>query len=588
MRKRAAQLLLLAALLTALAVPARAADGTWPDMQMGRTRSVQTKSGVVHTMLVLQEDGALWGWGNMTAGELGNGGRYDQISQCGDSTIFYQVDGPELVMSDVAFADLGAVTSVVQRDGSLWYSGAPLQARAWDEIEYQQEFTKLADGIVSAASFLYRDHSFYHPFDVPVVLALDGDGTLWSYRWEVEQVQPPNMAGDQRGLYRFDLESRQKVMDGVEKVVAGVDHALCLTETGEVYAWGDWYNGQLGDGRIGDPDRWLDYVDDPSLTFADRPVYVLSGAADLFAGAYCSGAVLEDGTCLAWGQIEVTEQSSAVPVQIADGVRSVSYDSGVTALVMQDGTLWCMGMVSAVFRDLPDSTVPVPTGIGGVVQAASNSRTVSYIREDGSLWAAGELYGSLWGYEWNDYEFAVQDGARYSPSLQITGYAPDPQPFSDVSPQDYFADAVAWAKENDITGGTSATTFSPASTVTRAEAVTFLWRAAGRPEPASPDSPFTDVTDRDAYYYKAVLWAAEQGITNGVSATVFGTDRSVAYDQILAFLARTAGADTGSGDWSQAAIDWAAENGLTDGLTFSAKNICPRSDVVYCLWQQIA
>ncbi len=156
--------------------------------------------------------------------------------------------------------------------------------------------------------------------------------------------------------------------------------------------------------------------------------------------------------------------------------------------------------------------------------------------------------------------------------------------FADVSTGDYYGDAVAWAVGAGITTGTSADTFSPDAAVTRAQAVTFLWRAAGSPEPTATSSPFTDAADPSAYYYKAVLWAAEQGITNGVSATVFGTDRSVAYDQILAFLARTAGADTGSGDWSQAAIDWAAENGLTDGLTFSAKDACPRADVVYCLW----
>ena len=160
--------------------------------------------------------------------------------------------------------------------------------------------------------------------------------------------------------------------------------------------------------------------------------------------------------------------------------------------------------------------------------------------------------------------------------------------FSDVHAGDYFAEAVAWAVNAGITTGTSATTFSPEATVTRAQAMTFLWRAAGSPEPAATSSPFADVADQSAYYYKAVLWAAEQGITNGVSATSFGTDSPVTYDQMLAFMARAAGADTGSGDWSQAAIDWAAENGLTDGLTFSAKSICPRSDVVYCLWQQMA
>ena len=160
--------------------------------------------------------------------------------------------------------------------------------------------------------------------------------------------------------------------------------------------------------------------------------------------------------------------------------------------------------------------------------------------------------------------------------------------FSDVHAGDYFAKAVEWAVERGITTGTSATTFSPEATVTRAQAVTFLWRAAGSPEPAATASPFADAADPSAYYYKAVLWATEQGITNGVSATSFGTDSPVTYDQMLAFMARAAGADTGSGDWSQAAIDWAAENGLTDGLTFSAKSICPRSDVVYCLWQQMA
>ena len=171
---------------------------------------------------------------------------------------------------------------------------------------------------------------------------------------------------------------------------------------------------------------------------------------------------------------------------------------------------------------------------------------------------------------------------------QAAAASPTVAGFSDVHESDYFAEAVEWAVSVGVTTGTTDSTFSPAASVTRAQAVTFLWRAAGSPEPAATSSPFADAADQSAYYYKAVLWAAEQGITNGVSATSFGTDSPVTYDQMLAFMARAAGADTGSGDWSQAAIDWAAENGLTDGLTFSAKNNCPRADVVYCLWQQMA
>lgn len=160
--------------------------------------------------------------------------------------------------------------------------------------------------------------------------------------------------------------------------------------------------------------------------------------------------------------------------------------------------------------------------------------------------------------------------------------------FTDVHESDYYADAVVWAKENGVTGGTSATTFSPAATVTRAEAVTFLWRAAGSPEPSSLVSPYTDVTNKGSYYYKAVLWAAEQGITGGIGNNQFGPTVTLAYDQILTMLCRAMGESAAGSDWSAAAVSWASKNGLTDGLTFSAKANCPRSDVVYCLWKQLS
>ena len=594
MKKRLSSLLLSAALLL-LAVPAGAADVSWSDMQLGRTKSVQTLGGVVHTMMVLQEDGTLWGWGNTTEGELGNGGRYDRISQCGGSA-FYQVDEPELLMSDVAFVDLGVITTAVQRDGSLWYSGAPLQAQAWDEIEHQQEFTKLADGIVSAASFEYWNHTYFHPFDVPILLALDEDGTLWSYRWEVDQVVPPDMPGDQKGLYHFDRGSCQKVMDGVAKVVAGIDHALCLTALGEVYAWGDWYNGQLGDGRVGDSAMMWDVIWDPDLTFEDRPVKVLSNAVDLFAGPYCSGAVLGNGDCLAWGRnIGMMERSSATPVLIAEGVRSADYSSGVVALVMQDSTLWCMGNVSSVFRDLPDSDTPVFTGIDHVVQAASNGRSVSYVLEDGSLWAAGKLYGSAFGFEWNDYEFMVQDGRAYSDGIQITGLGVEPPQFSDVSATDYFADPVAWAVENGVTAGTGESTFGPDDTCTTAQIITFLWRAYGSPAPAGGSS-FPDVP-AGAWYADAAAWAQDEGL---ISGALFHGDTPATRAATMTYLWKLADrpeagtvpfSDVPAGaDYAQA-VSWAVSEGITAGTgedTFGPDEICTRAQIVTFLYNALA
>ena len=159
--------------------------------------------------------------------------------------------------------------------------------------------------------------------------------------------------------------------------------------------------------------------------------------------------------------------------------------------------------------------------------------------------------------------------------------------FTDVTTGDYYADAVQWAVNQKVTTGTGANTFSPANSVTRAEAVTFLWRAAGSPTPASTTSPFTDVTDQSAYYYNAVLWAAEQGITGGVGGGIFDLSSTLSYDQIFTFLCRAAGESASGSDWSAAAVNWAQSSGLTEGLSFSAKANCPRSDVVYCLWKQL-
>jgi len=122
---------------------------------------------------------------------------------------------------------------------------------------------------------------------------------------------------------------------------------------------------------------------------------------------------------------------------------------------------------------------------------------------------------------------------------------PEPAPdttvsFTDVSTGAYYYDAVQWAVKNGITSGTSANTFSPNATCTRAQMVTFLWRAAGSPASQRTENSFTDVSP-NAYYYDAVLWAVEQGITAGTSATTFGPDDTVTRGQTVTFLHRTAG-----------------------------------------------
>ncbi len=179
------------------------------------------------------------------------------------------------------------------------------------------------------------------------------------------------------------------------------------------------------------------------------------------------------------------------------------------------------------------------------------------------------------------------------------GYKP-PVNFKDVKPGAYYADAVAWAVANSVTSGTSATTFSPDAGCTRGQVVTFLWRAAGSPEPTGTKNPFKDVKS-DAYYYKAVLWAVENGITSGTSATTFSPEDVCTRGQIVTFLWRANGKptpsntsnpfkDVKSGDYFYDAVLWAVEKGITlgtDATHFSPSDTCTRGQVVTFLYRAV-
>ena len=169
--------------------------------------------------------------------------------------------------------------------------------------------------------------------------------------------------------------------------------------------------------------------------------------------------------------------------------------------------------------------------------------------------------------------------------------------FTDVFKSDYFYDAVKWAAENCIASGTGRYTFSPDAVCTRAQTVTFLWRAAGSPMPRYRTCAFTDVDSRD-YYYNAVLWAVEQGITTGLTATTFGPDVTVSRGQVATFLYRAASAskpntfnpftDVKTTAYNYDAILWAYDNRITTGTsdtTFSPDASCTRAQIVTFLYR---
>lgn len=175
---------------------------------------------------------------------------------------------------------------------------------------------------------------------------------------------------------------------------------------------------------------------------------------------------------------------------------------------------------------------------------------------------------------------------------------PQTNPFTDVSTSDYYYDAVLWAADNGVTGGTSATTFSPNVTVTRAQMVTFLWRAHGSPK-ATGANPFTDVSTSD-YYYDAVLWAVANGVTSGTSADTFGPDAAVTRAQAVTFQWRAAGSPVVSGSsfddvaadaYYANAVAWAVANGITSGTggsNFSPDVVVTRAQAVTFLWKELA
>ena len=159
---------------------------------------------------------------------------------------------------------------------------------------------------------------------------------------------------------------------------------------------------------------------------------------------------------------------------------------------------------------------------------------------------------------------------------------------------------MLWAVENGITTGATSTTFDPSGLCTRAQVVTFLWRAAGQPDPQETQCPFTDVNP-NAYYYKAVLWALEEGITTGMTRTEFAPNEACTRGQVVTFLWRAEGkpdapaanpfADVSPTSYYARAVSWAVDQGVTNGISqtsFAPGDACTRAQIVTFLYRDLA
>lgn len=200
-----------------------------------------------------------------------------------------------------------------------------------------------------------------------------------------------------------------------------------------------------------------------------------------------------------------------------------------------------------------------------------------------------EYYNSAEDYYYlGYYNIFVDDGLVVENTVPVE----EGNPFTDVPMDAYYHDAVLWAYENGIAAGTTETTFSPQDTCTRGQVVSFLWRAAGCPEPTSSVNPFTDVKESD-YFYDAVLWAYENGIVAGMTETTYGPAVTCTSAHVVTFLWRAngkpAGETTGTEYYAEA-VAWADAEHLLDGTDtpFAPGNNSPRADIVTYLYRDMA
>ncbi len=285
-------------------------------------------------------------------------------------------------------------------------------------------------------------------------------------------------------------------------------------------------------------------------------------------GSTLTGAFLDDESCAGEG---------------GEGYAKLYISPDSTWIVTGDSVLTGLYNAGTVV-DENGKTVTVQNSDGTVYVQGDSSYTVTVSAYD----TAADLAGADAPVAWEDAQ--VNSASADAPDMP--GEPPAGAPaFSDVAPDAYYADSVRWAVRQGVTRGTSNSLFSPDALCTRAQIVTFLWRAAGSPEPTG-DTPFTDVTE-DAYYYKAALWAHEQGI---VETDLFQPDLPCTRMETVALLWRAAGSpataaetsftDVPAGSDDATAVAWAVAQGVTRGTsatTFSPGGVCTRAQIVTLL-----
>ncbi|MBR0139623.1 MAG: S-layer homology domain-containing protein [Firmicutes bacterium] len=550
---------------------------------------------------VIKEDGSLWVWGSGTNAALGQGtvlttnipnlptvmldGNVISRDSAGNPLAAFQNE-PIKLMDDVASACIGSAgySYAIKTDGSLWIWGGA------DEPKPHQ----IATDVIAAE------------IDSGTTAIIKSDHSLWMKGKCINGVIPG--VPDEEPYF---VEDFVKVMDDVDSVhldltrsVSWQYFAAVVKTDGSLWAWGamtpkalkDWPEGTLWYDKIY-PEKVMDGVNSirENLLMTDGTLWDYKGGQlvkilDDVKMQSWSGenlAVKNDGSLWAWGYQNVKAGNGScggtydVPYKIMDDVAAVSASSNFALAVKNDGSLWGWGSNNrGQLLKTCDNLVDITNKYG-----APSDKTYHMTHQHSPVKLLDGIALP---------ESPVPGAAPAEPTVTPEPTVKRKIPFTDVSESDYYYDSVVWAytANPQITDGTTATTFSPYSTCTRGQVMTFLWRAAGCPGAEAGSSPFTDVKETD-YFYKAVLWAVEKGITDGTSADTFSPGTLCANSHILTFIYRAMGepGKTGNELWYGDALSWAEKSGLLDGTysgSFVVTDQCPRCNAVEYLYRYLA